>query len=50
MAVKEALPNVPEGLRGSLVVGDEQYLWLLVILEVAALFLLRQGFRRQHGG
>lgn len=50
MAVKEALPNVPEGLRGGLQIGDEQYLWLLVVIEVVALFVLRQGFRRQHGG
>lgn len=31
-------------------VGDEKYLWLLVILEVATLGYLRHHFRRHHGG
>lgn len=31
-------------------VGDEKYLWLLVVLEVAALWALRGAFKRHHGG
>ena len=30
--------------------GDEVYLWILVALEVLAIGLLRQRFRRYHGG
>ena len=30
--------------------GDEHYLWVLVVLEVLALFALRAGFKRSHGG
>ena len=30
--------------------GDEVYLWVLVILEVLAMALLRNHFRRFHGG
>lgn len=33
-----------------LMVGDEGYLWLLVLLEVAAMYFLRRHFRRYHGG
>lgn len=33
-----------------LMVGDEMYLWLLVLLEVGALAALRQKFRAHHGG
>lgn len=50
MPVKEQLPKVPASVRGSLQLGDEQYLWLLVVLEALALVSLRQVFRRQHGG
>lgn len=34
----------------SLQVGDEMYLWLIVLLEVATLAFLRNHFRRYHGG
>lgn len=30
--------------------GDEMYLWLLVIIEVAVIGYLRRHFRRFHGG
>lgn len=41
-------PSMPR--ISGLAVGDEQYLWGLVLLEVAALFAMRQVFRRAHGG
>lgn len=31
-------------------VGDEGYLWLLVILEVITMGYLRKRFKRYHGG
>lgn len=34
----------------SIQVGDEMYLWLLVIIEVATMGYLRHHFRRHHGG
>ena len=34
----------------SLQVGDEMYLWLLVLIEVFTLAALRNKFRRYHGG
>jgi hypothetical protein len=30
--------------------GDEAYLWVLVLLEVGAIAWLRSAFRRHHGG
>jgi len=33
-----------------LLLGDEMYLWALVLLEVAAMGALRRKFRRHHGG
>jgi hypothetical protein len=30
--------------------GDEVYLWILVLLEVGAMAWARQSFRRHHGG
>lgn len=36
--------------RPQLMLGDEKYLWLLVILEVIATSILRKRFRRYHGG
>jgi hypothetical protein len=30
--------------------GDEQYLWILILLEIVAMSWLRQAFRRRHGG
>jgi len=30
--------------------GDEQYLWILIGLEIVAMGWLRQAFRRRHGG
>jgi len=50
VALNTQLPRIPAPLRDGLRLGDEQYLWGLVLLEVAALFVLRQAFRRQHGG
>jgi len=34
----------------ALMVGDEHYLWLLVILEILTMVFLRNHFRRYHGG
>jgi len=34
----------------SLQVGDEFYLWLLLLLEVGTMAALRKKFRRHHGG
>jgi hypothetical protein len=31
-------------------IGDEGYLWILMILEVLAMGLLRKKFKRYHGG
>lgn len=31
-------------------VGDEAYLWLLVIIEIITMAFLRNHFRRYHGG
>lgn len=31
-------------------IGDEGYLWILVILEALTLGYLRKRFRRYHGG
>ena len=50
MLKEQLTPNVPEGYRAGLKIGDEQYLWLLVLLEVGLLALLRSTFSRQHGG
>lgn len=36
--------------RPSLALGDEKYLWGLVILEVLLTGALRKQFRRHHGG
>lgn len=33
-----------------LAIGDEGYLWLLVILEVVTMAFLRKRFKRYHGG
>ena len=44
------LANGPSVARGMPPVGDEKYLWLLVVLEVAALWILRGAFKRHHGG
>lgn len=30
--------------------GDEKYLWVLVLLEVGVLWALRSVFKRHHGG
>ena len=34
----------------NIAVGDEGYLWILVILEVIAMGVLRKKFKRYHGG
>lgn len=31
-------------------IGDEMYLWMLVIMEVIAMCALRHYFRHHHGG
>lgn len=36
--------------RPQLMLGDEKYLWILVILEVLLTGALRKRFRRYHGG
>lgn len=36
--------SLPGGL------GDVQFLWILVFLEVLALYLLRVTFKQNHGG
>lgn len=36
--------------RSGMKLGDEQYLWILVFLEVGAIAWLRSAFRRRHGG
>lgn len=36
--------------RPQLNLGDEKYLWGLVILEVIFTGMLRKNFRRYHGG
>lgn len=36
------------GMR--LAIGDEGYLWILVLLEVFAIYVLRMKFKRYHGG
>lgn len=36
--------------RGSLMLGDEMYLWALVGIEVIMTVVLRNHFRRYHGG
>jgi hypothetical protein len=33
-----------------LAIGDEGYLWILVIIEVLAIGILRKKFKRYHGG
>lgn len=62
-ATSNATPSgIPQGTMGGrksaagmrpgmkLNIGDEKYLWILVILEVAAIGWLRKYFRRYHGG
>lgn len=31
-------------------VGDEAYLWLLLLIEILVMAYLRRHFRRHHGG
>lgn len=33
-----------------LAVGDEGYLWILVVVEVLTMAFLRKRFKRYHGG
>lgn len=37
------------GMR-SVALGDEVYLWILVIIEVLLMGALRRNFRKHHGG
>lgn len=51
MALKDQIaPPIPAGYRGNLKLGDEQYLWILVLVEVAILGWGRYATRRLHGG
>lgn len=43
-------PRANTGNRPSLNFGEEVYLWILVLLEVAIMSYLRNHFRRYHGG
>lgn len=38
------------GGKGKMIVGQEMYLWVLVLIEVALIGGLRKFFRRFHGG
>jgi hypothetical protein len=38
------------GPGSMLAVGDEGYLWLLVIIEAVVMGILRKRFKRYHGG
>lgn len=43
----------PAGARPgsrSVALGDEVYLWFLILLEVGTMAYLRKHFRRHHGG
>lgn len=40
--------GAPPGMR--LAIGDEGYLWILVIIEALALGYLRKKTKRYHGG
>lgn len=51
MATKSQVgPAIPAGYRGNLRLGDEQYLWILVAIEVGILAWGRYATRRLHGG
>lgn len=45
---RSAAGGIRPGLK--LNVGDEIYLWILLILELMAMGYLRHHFRRYHGG
>jgi len=34
----------------NVLLGDEMYLWVLVLLEVGTMAFFRNKFRRHHGG
>lgn len=40
----------PRPGKRTVVMGDEVYLWILVIGEVFAIMFLRNAFSRYHGG
>lgn len=46
--VKQAVGSAPG--RKPLMLGDEMYLWILVLLEVGAITWARSAFSRYHGG
>lgn len=50
MALSSQASADPPTARRGLRVGDEQYLWILVLLEVGFLAWGRHVFRRFHGG
>ena len=44
-------PTAAGGRPGrKLMVGDEMYLWILLAIELLAMAILRNRFRRYHGG
>jgi hypothetical protein len=45
-----AMPGGGRPGRMSVNLGDEMYLWFLLLLEVGAIAFLRNHFRRYHGG
>lgn len=40
----------PRPGKSMTILGDEVYLWILVVLEVGAIMFLRSAFSRYHGG
>lgn len=46
----QAMPTSSKPGRSQIMLGDEMYLWVLVLLEVGFLAFLRNRFRRYHGG
>lgn len=40
----------PRPGKRTVVMGDEVYLWVLVVAEVSAVMFLRSAFSRYHGG
>lgn len=40
----------PRPGKSMTILGDEVYLWILVLAEVAAIMFLRSAFARYHGG
>lgn len=43
-------PSAGRPGRPQLMLGDEKYLWIMVLIEVFLTGVLRKRFRRYHGG